>query len=159
MNRFLSDIEVASLALASVVLLVAGLLGLREWADRRGRPSSLSAEDVGHFARRDRRRSLGLSILCLLALGIVIGSRVPPRVGFQPNSLFLAIWLGIFVLIMSLLSLALVDWYDLRRYARQKKLAIGREQLAILQSEIDHWKDQSSGSGEAGPGRGDPDPA
>lgn len=142
MNRFLSDIEPASLALASVVLLVAALLGYREWLDRQARPAEMPLEDVAHFHQRDRRRSTGLSVLCILALGIVIGSRTPIRVGMQPNPLFLAVWLIIFGLILMLLSLSMVDWLDLRRFARRKKKAIGREQLALLQSEIDHWKSQ-----------------
>ncbi len=137
----MSDIELASLALASLVLAVAALLGYREWLDRRARSPQLAPEDLEHFAGRDHRRSLGLTILCLLALGIVVGSRTPIRVAMQPNPFFLALWLGIFFLILTLLSLAMVDWLDLRRYARRKKQAIGREQRAILH-QIDHWKNR-----------------
>lgn len=144
MHRFLSDIELASLALASVVLLVAGLLGYREWLDRLARSSSLAAEDRDHYQRRDRRRSVGLSILCFLALGVVVGSRVPIRQGIHANPWFLGIWLVIFGLIFVLLGLALVDWLDLKRYARQKKSAIGREHLTIIQAQIDRWKDEDA---------------
>ena len=145
MNRLTSDIEPASIALAAVVLLVAALLGYRERHDRRGRPDEQTGDDRDHFARRDRRRSWGLSILCLLALGVLVGSRTPPRLGIGPNPWFLAIWFGIFALIISLLALALVDWFDLRTYARRKKSAIGREQLAILQTELDQWKTRADG--------------
>ena len=144
MNRFLSDIELASLGLALVVFLISALLGYREWLDRQGRPTELGSIDRAHFARRDRRRSLGLSILCLLALGIVVGSRTPLRVGFAPNPFFLGIWLAIFGLILALLALALVDWFDLRRYALRKKQAIGREHLAIIRGEIDDWRNRES---------------
>ena len=150
MNRFMSDIEPASLALAAVILVVAALLGYGEWVDRRRRPAELTADDHAHFARRDRRRSTGLSILSLLALGVVVGSRTSPRVGVQPNPSFLAIWLLIFALIMGLLSLALVDWFDLRSYARRKKNAIGREHLARLRREIDRFQDSSTPGSDGG---------
>lgn len=155
MDRFLHEIEPASLALAGVILLVAALLGYREWVDRRGRSPRPSPEDRDHFRRRDRRRSVGLSILSLLALGVVVGSRTPIRADGRPNPVFLGLWLLVFALIAALLTLALVDWYDLRRYARQKKAAIGREQLSILQAEIEQWK----GRGEVPREQGDRDPA
>ncbi len=154
----MSDIELASLALASLVLAVAALLGYREWLDRQARPPQLAPEDVEHFGRRDRRRSLGLSILCLLALGVVVGSRTPIRVAMQPNPFFLALWLGIFGLILTLLSLAMVDWLDLRRYARRKKQAIGREQRAILH-EIDHWRNRRADNEAEPDGSDEADPA
>lgn len=141
MERFLSEVEPASIALATVILGVAGLLGHREWLDRRARSPEQSHDDRDHLGRRDRRRSLGLSILCILAPGIVIGSRIPSRVGRAPNLLFLEVWLGIFALIMGLVSLALVDWFDLRRYARQKRSAIGREQITLLHNELSRHED------------------
>ena len=158
MNRLMSDIELASFALASLVLLVAALLGYREWLDRLARSSQPTPEDVEHFARRDRRRSLGLTILCLLALGVVVGSRTPIRVAMRPNPFFLGLWLGIFGLILTLLSLAMVDWLDLRRYARRKKQAIGREQRAIL-NEIDSWRTRQGENAEGSEGNDQADPA
>ena len=149
MKQLMSDMELASLALAGLVLLVAVLLGYREWRDRQRRPWDLADEDLDHFQRRDRRRSAGLSVLCILAVGIVVGSRTPPRIGPQPNSAFLLIWLGIFALISLLLMLAMLDWVDLRRYAQHKKKAIGREHLAIIQADIDQWKAKQGEGGEA----------
>ena len=154
MNRMLSDIEPASLALGGIILAVAALLGSREWLDRLGRATDLPEEDRNHLHRRDRRRSVGLSILCFLALGIVVGSRLPIRVGPRANPWFLGIWLGIFGLILVLLSLALVDWVDLRRYAQRKKSVMGREHLSNLQVEIKRWKQQERGGDDIkrGPG-------
>jgi len=129
------DIAVASLALASFILLVVGLLGWREWSDRRGRPDDLGAEDAGHFADQDRRRYLGLIILCLLAIGVVVGSGMPARLGNRANPPFVAIWLAVFALISILLTLALSDWIALRRYARRQRREIHRERLEILQDE------------------------
>lgn len=141
MNRLLSDIELASVALAVVVLAVAALLGWSEWAERQARPRELSPEDEQHYRRRDRRRSTGLSILSVVALCIVVGSRTPLRVGQQPNPTFLVIWLAVFGQILALLTLAMVDWLDLRRFARRKKHAIGREHQSIIH-QIDRWRDR-----------------
>ena len=154
MNRLFSDIEPASLALATLILLVAALLGYREWLDRLGRPSSIDPEDHDHLRRRDRRRSLGLSILCLLALGILVGSRLPIRLGLRANPWFLGVWLGIFVLILGLLALALVDWVDLRRYAQRKKTAIRRDHLTIIQAQIDQWQERERGGDDLSRGSG-----
>ena len=150
MHRLLSDIEPASLALGSVILLVAALLGYREWLDRIGRPSNLTPEDSDHFRRRDQRRSSGLSILCVLALGVVVGSRTPIRIGLRANPWFLGIWLSVFCLILVLLALALVDWFDLRRFGQRKKSAIGREHLSIIQDQLERWEREREGSAEEG---------
>ena len=144
MNRIFTDLEPASLILAAVILIVAALLGYREWLDREARFPDLSAEDISHFQRRDRRRSLGLSILCILALGIVVGSRTPIRVGLHTNPWFLGIWLAIFGLIFVLLGLAFIDWVELRRFAQRKKTAIGREHHSSIQTQIDRWKEQAA---------------
>ena len=153
MIRVFSEIEPASLALALMILGVAVLLGYREWLDRQSRPADLAEDDLAHFQRRDRRRSWGLSILCILALGIVVGSRTPVRSGLHANPWFLGIWLSIFGLIFALLLLALLDWVDLRRYARRKKLAIGREHLPDLQAQIDRWKEQAGDDESIASGR------
>lgn len=157
MNRLLSDIEVASVALAVVVLAVAVLLGWSEWLDRQARPAELSPEDEQHYRRRDRRRSTGLSILCVVALCIVVGSRTPPRVDLQPNPTFLVLWLAVFGQILALLALAMADWIDLRRFARRKKHAIGREHRAIVH-QIDRWRDAAQAEGNGGDPRGDESP-
>src|SRR4051812_19723769 len=108
------DITSASLVLSSVVLIVAALLGWREWADRRVRDPDPSAEDRVHFATQDARRSTGIVILVLLAVGVAIGSRTPIRVDQRANPLFVGIWLGVFVLIFVILLLAMFDWIALR---------------------------------------------
>ena len=113
------EIATASLVLSSLILLVAGLLGWREWSDRRARDPDLSPEDYAHFAGQDARRSLGIVVLVLLAAGVAVGSRTPHRVGNQANPQFAGIWLAVFVLIFVLLSLALLDWLALRVFAHR----------------------------------------
>lgn len=142
MDRLLSDIELASLALAVLVFAVTLGLGYREVLERRGRPEAMTADDFHHYRRRDRRRSVGLSVLCVLALGIVVGSRTPPLIGGRPNPTFLAIWLVIFALIFALLTLSLVDWVALARYGKRKRAAMSRESLLRLREELEPHRNE-----------------
>src|SRR3954447_7317637 len=145
------EIATASLVLTTVVLLVAALLAWREWNDRRARDPDLSHEDYAHFAGQDARRTLGIVVLVLLAAGVAVGSRTPPRVGNQANPQFVGIWLGVFVLIFVALSLAMLDWMALRRFARRHRGQILRERLEILREQARLKK----ASGEEGNGHGD----
>jgi membrane protein implicated in regulation of membrane protease activity len=145
------EIAPASLILSSIVLLVAALLAWREWNDRRVRDPDLSPEDYAHFAGQDARRSIGIVVLVLLAAGVAIGSRIPPRLGNQANPQFVGIWLGVFVLIFVLLSLAMLDWTALRRYARRQRGQFLRERLEILREQARLKKS----AGESGNGHGD----
>lgn len=79
---------------------------------------------------------MGLSVLCIVALGIVVGARTPYRNAGQPNPTFLLIWLGIFALVFVLLTLALIDWVALNRYAKRKRAAMSREHLTRLREEL-----------------------
>lgn len=144
------DIAPASLILSSVVLIVAALLAWREWSDRRAREPDLSQEDHAHFAGQDARRTLGIVILVLLAVGVAIGSRTATRVGNRANPQFVGIWLGVFVLIFVALSLAMLDWAALRRYARRQRGRILRERLEILREQAR----LKEASGEQGNGHG-----
>jgi hypothetical protein len=131
----MKDITTASLVLSSFVLLVAGLLGWREWVDRRSRPLDLSPEDARHFGHQDRRRALGLVVLVALAVGLFVGSRIPHKLGNQTNPQFLGIWFGVFLLILLLLFLAMIDWLALRIFARRHRSQILRERIEILKEE------------------------
>ena len=148
----MSDIATASLVLSSFVVLVAGLLGWREWVDRRDRAEELSPEDARHFGHQDTRRTLGLVVMVVLAVGLVVGSRVPIKVDNRTNPQFLAIWLGIFVLILFLLSLAMIDWLALRVFARRHRNEILRERIEILKEES--LRKKALGGGGNGHGDG-----
>jgi UDP-N-acetylmuramyl pentapeptide phosphotransferase/UDP-N-acetylglucosamine-1-phosphate transferase len=142
----MSDITTASLVLSSFVLLVAGLLSWREWVDRRGRPlQELSPEDVRHFSHQDRRRTLGIVVLIALAVGLLVGSRIPHKLGIQSNPQFLAIWFGVFLLISLLLFLAMIDWLALRIFARRHRSRILRERIEILRDEARRRKAYEAG--------------
>jgi hypothetical protein len=131
----MSDIATASLVLSSFVLLVAALLAWREWVDRRDRALELSPEDARHFGHQDRRRTLGILVLVALAVGLVVGSRIPHKLGNQTNPEFLGIWFGVFLLISLLLFLAMIDWLALRIFARRHRSQILRERIEILKEE------------------------
>jgi hypothetical protein len=131
----MSEITTASVVLSSSVVLAAALLGWREWSDRRDRAVDLSQEDARHFGYQDTRRTLGIVVMLMLAIGLVVGSRVPHKVGNQTNPQFLGIWLGVFLLILLLLSLAMIDWIALRHFARRHRNEILRERIEILKEE------------------------
>ncbi len=152
----MKDITTASLVLSSFVLLVAALLAWREWLDRRDRPFELSPEDARHFGHQDRRRTLGIVVLVALAVGLVVGSRLPHKVGNQTNSLFLGIWFGVFLLISLLLFLALIDWFALRVFARRHRGQILRERIEVLKEEARRRKaPRGDGNGHQNGSAGD----
>ena len=147
----MSEITTASVVLSSSVVLVAAFLGWREWSDRRDRAVDLSPEDARHFGHRDTRRTLGIVVMVVLAIGLVVGSRVPHKVGDQTNPQFLWIWLGVFLLILFLLSLTMIDWIALRVFARRHRNEILRERLEILQEENRRRKARERGENGHGP--------
>ncbi len=146
------DIDSASLIVSTVVLLVAALLGWSEWRERRRRDSDLPEQDLGHFASQDARRAFGIVVLVLLAVGVIYGSRLPPRLDNRANPRFVGLWLGVFLLIFVLLALAFRDWVALRRYAIRHRGQILRERIEILRDEArrqreSHEDDNGHGDG------------
>ena len=124
-----------SLAISIGVAVVAAVLAIRQWHERRNRDPDLSEADAVHFARQDRRRGLGVVVMMLLAIGLSVGSRIMPRVGVRANPLFMETWLGVFLLVLILLVLAMLDWLATRLYARRHRQAMIRERLEILRDE------------------------
>jgi hypothetical protein len=125
----------ASMALAMGVMVVAAALALRQRHERRHREADLSDDDARHFARQDWRRATVGVVMVLLALGVAFGSRLEPRLFGKANPWFLAIWLGIFLLLILLLWLAMLDWIATWIYARRHRRAMLRERLQFLRDE------------------------
>lgn len=151
----MTDIATASLVLSSIVLLLAMVLGWREWRDRLDRGEELSPEDTRHFALQDGRRLLGILVMVLLAVGLLVGSRIPTRLGNKANPQFLGIWFGVFLLIFVLLTLAMVDWIALRKFARRHRKEILRERVEILTEEKrrrEALREQGNANGKGPPG-------
>jgi di/tricarboxylate transporter len=143
---------VASVVLSSAVVLIAAILALRQYLERRGRGPDLSEADARHFARQDVRRALGLGVMLLLAVGLVVGSRLEPRIAGRTNPLFLQVWLGVFFLIFVLLVLAMLDWLATRVYARRHRKAIFEERIEVLRDEFRRRADRGEGNGQPGLG-------
>lgn len=149
----MADMETASLVLALMVLLVAALLAWKEWSDRLERNPDLSPEDARHFGHQDLRRALGLGVMVVLAIGLVVGSRLPYKVGNKSNPQFLGVWLGVFLLILFLLMLAMVDWLAIRVFARRHRNQILRERIELLKPDKRPRKiEETNGNGN---GHGD----
>ncbi len=149
----MADMATASLVLSSFVVLVALFLGWREWADRRDRNPDLSPEDARHFGHQDVRRALGIVVMVILAIGLSVGSRIPHKLANKSNPTFLGIWLGIFLLILFLLTLALIDWIALRIFARRHRDQILRERVELLKP--DRRPRKIEGSNGTGNGHSD----
>ncbi len=115
--------------------VVAGLV-YWQWADRRGRGEDLSDEDRSHFTRQDWRRGVVALLMAIVAVGVYVGSTLPSLANGRPNLTFVAIWLGIFILILVLVVLALFDWLATQRYARRHRDAIVREGMRVFHDEI-----------------------
>jgi TRAP-type C4-dicarboxylate transport system permease small subunit len=136
-----------SLALAVLVALCAGFLGVQLWRERRSREPELPVPDRKHFLFQDMRRVFGILMMGLLAVGVYTGSRLPAfvtEVGAEahpgrkahPNPLFLAVWLSVFAAVLILLALGLIDWISTRQFARRHRQAMDRERLELLRGTI-----------------------
>ena len=168
-----SSLASTSLVLSVAVAAIAVLLGLSQWWERRARAANLSDADHKHFFRQDLRRAVGVLLMLILAVGIYIGSRIPPKVSDFPLDIefkqamravagawvvtwingeasphFVAIWFVVIVLLVTLLALALFDWRATRRYAFRQRQALAGERLEILRETFGQADADRNGSTE-----------
>jgi hypothetical protein len=147
----------SSLVLSIAISGIALALGLHQWSQWRDRDADLVEAECVYFVRQDLRRAVGVVFMLLIAIGIFVGSRVPPLITKFPydvdvrqairviagtwvetwmdgraNPQFVTIWLAVIVLLVSLLGLALFDWMATRRYAHRQRQSMARERLEIL---------------------------
>ena len=130
-----NDLPSASIAMAAGLFLIAVFLGLRQWYERKAREPGLSEADRSHFFRQDVRRGLGVGVLLVIALLVLVGSRVEARVQGKANLVFLQLWVAVLALILVLLTLALADWAATRTYARRHRKQLLRESLDAIRQE------------------------
>jgi hypothetical protein len=130
------DLASNSLLISSGTAIIAVFLGLRQWYEWRARERDLSDVDRGYFFRQDVRRGLGVAVILILAGGLYIGSRIPPKVAGHANLTFVEIWLAIIGLIVVLLILALIDWLSTRLYARRQRRSMAQERMRILRDAL-----------------------
>jgi hypothetical protein len=131
-----NDLNAASLILSACLCAVSLLLGLAEWYTRRGRGGELSEADLDHFWRQDRRRSVGIGILLLLALLLPLGSRLNPGPNAEENLSFFVAWILVLVLLVVLLFLAVIDWMATRAYAARHRKQILRESIEATRRSV-----------------------
>jgi hypothetical protein len=144
------DLASSSGLISSGVTMIAVFLGLCQYYERRAREPDLSDADRTYFVRQDVRRGVGVVVMLILAAGLYVGSRLPPKVGNAANLLFVQVWLAISGLIVVMLGLALLDWIALRRYARRQRRFLAAERLRILKETLPKKPlDQSSESERA----------
>jgi hypothetical protein len=145
---------VASAVLAIVVSAIAVALMLRQRREGRERSDDLSEADLKHFAHQDVRRFAGGIVMLLIAVGLLIGSRMIDRIDLNQRlfrRLLAGVWGGVFLLTFVLLVLAMFDISATRIYARRHRRAIAQERQAFLDAE----KRRRAITGN---GRGNPDP-
>jgi hypothetical protein len=107
------------------------------------------------------RRWLGVLLLLILAIGVLVGSRIEPvtvpwdvlygvvagggvlvdsgiafPVYWRVNLQFVQVWLVVNALIFVLLGLALFDWRATRRYAQRHRQSMARERIEILRKTL-----------------------
>jgi hypothetical protein len=149
--------ETVSVFLAAGVTAVALILAWRQWRESQGRETDLSEADVAHFLKQDIRRWIGVGLMLVLAVGIAVGSRLPPKAAAGgANSMFVLIWLAICILVLVLLMLALIDWIDIRQYARRHRRAMIDERRDLAEESLRkparHDPDHRSDGSTNGPG-------
>jgi H+/Cl- antiporter ClcA len=162
----------SSLVLSIAVGGIALVLGLHQWSQWRGRDADLVQAERVYFFRQDLRRAVGVLFMVMIAVGIFVGSRVPPLIAdadvkqalgviagpwvefpisTHANPQFLTIWLAVIVLLVILLGLALFDWLATRRYAHRQRQSMARERLEILRTTFRRADTDRNGS-PPGPG-------
>jgi hypothetical protein len=136
-----------SLAVSILIVVVAALLVVWQWYERRHRATELSEADASHFARQEVRRWLVTVILILLAVGVTLGSRIELKVAGPTNLLFFQVWLGVILLIFVLLCLAMLDWVSTRLYARRHRRTIVRARWAMIRALLRPQSHRGKGPG------------
>jgi hypothetical protein len=117
----------SSLLISSGIVLIAVFLGARQYYEWRAREPNLPDPDRRYYQRQDLRRALGTAVMLVLAGGLYIGSRIPPKVGERANLFFVQVWLAIGGLIILMLGMALLDWVATRLYARRQVRRLASE--------------------------------
>jgi hypothetical protein len=152
-----NNLAVTSLALSIAIGGIALALGLLQWSQRQTRDAEVNDADRVYFIRQDWRRAFGVLLMLIIAVGIYVGSRIPPLIPRAPldpdvmqavgiiagtwvepsierhaNPRFLTVWLVVITLLVTLLGLALFDWIATRRYAHRLRRSMALERIEIL---------------------------
>jgi hypothetical protein len=125
-----------SLILGLLVFFTAIVLGLWQYREAHQRPPGLTLLDQKHFARQDLRRATCTLVLLILAVALIAGGRMEPRVDDRPNLQFVQLWAGVAFLIVVLSMLAMLDFISTRIYARRLRSRLTEEGLDLIEAEV-----------------------
>jgi cobalamin synthase len=109
------------------------LLMVWHWLERKHHEPE---EDQRYFVAQAIRRWVVSGTMILLAVGLFAGSRMEPKIGGQPNLLFLQTWLWVVLLVLILVVIATSDWFATQSYSRRQRKAMLREGIDLLRDEI-----------------------
>jgi uncharacterized membrane protein (Fun14 family) len=124
------------LILATGVLILSSIFAWRQWVERVRREEELSVADREYFKRKDRRRFLGTSILALIGIGMAVGSLIDYRASKVAGQRFVAIWVGVAVLVCVSLVLAMIDWVANRDYALRHRRELAEARRALFEKSL-----------------------
>jgi hypothetical protein len=138
------DLAWHGLLVSCGLVLIALFLGLRQWFERRAREADLSSADRRHFRSQDLRRSLGIALMLVLAVGLGFGSRVEPKINGQTNPAFVEVWVFVLVLVVGLLVLAMLDCLATFSYARRHRRSMTEERIRMLEDVLSQFASGAS---------------
>lgn len=123
------------LVLATGALALAAVFAWKQWAERTTRDEDLSGQDRVYFARKDRRRFVGTSILALISAGMFAGLWINPKAGLRHGQAFVWIWMSVGLLVCVALVLAFGDWRANLVYANRHRKALIEERRALAEEQ------------------------
>ncbi|HEV3163965.1 MAG TPA: hypothetical protein VGZ22_08020 [Isosphaeraceae bacterium] len=149
--RLFDSAASTSLVIALFVIFAVAFLAWRQWRERQSRSPELSDADTDHFSRQDTRRLLGTIVLGLIAVGLVVGTRIPlnPPPSRLIRRFFAGVWMAVILLLLVALVLAWLDIKATRLYARRHRHAIAEERRAFLEDA--QRRRAYPGNGRSGP--------
>ena len=147
-----SRAEIFWTALLSLILIGIGVVYLvRQWQRRRppGDSGNLSPADRDYFERQARRRRHGSILLILVGAALPGGLKLLDPL--RTPRLFGGFWMAILVGILGMFTLALLDVFAIRRYARRHRQRIEEDKRIMIGRQIEAFRTQGNGKPRENP--------
>jgi hypothetical protein len=142
--------RVVGFLLAAILVVLAGIFGYRQWADRARRGREMSDEDHVHYARQDSRRFAGSVLMVLTALAMAFGLAINPRASLDHARLWILVWFGVLGMVCVMVMLAFLDWIAIQSFAVRHRRALAQERLDALEAERERLVGRRPPSAEPG---------
>lgn len=158
--RAAGSLVTETLLVALSLLLLAAYFTWRQWVEQRSREPGLSNEDIQHFRAKDLRRYAGSAVMTVMAVLVVVSTRINFRRGPAEGRLWAWIWMAVLGLLIVLLVLAFFDWRETTRYAVRHRRALLEEQRDYFASLRRDRRPRSGSNGQtsgSSPRRPSPD--